>query len=183
MAPRPASSSAAARRSRRPIGSTPSCFDKTGTLTLGRPDGRRCHAGTGSYRPRAARPRRLAREGQRAPARGRDPRPGARGRARLRPGLGLRGRRRRRRRRDGRHRRWAAGGRSSAPVACWPSTASTSSSMQAAAALAEVAGQTVAWVAVDGALAGQIALGDPLKPTAAAAVTGARRQRASRSGS
>jgi Cu+-exporting ATPase len=44
------------------------------------------------------------------------------------------------------------------------------SSMQAAAALAEVAGQTVAWVAVDGALAGQITLGDPLKPTAAAAV-------------
>ena len=42
--------------------------------------------------------------------------------------------------------------------------------MQAAAALAEVAGQTVAWVAVDGALAGQITLGDPLKPTAAAAV-------------
>jgi Cu+-exporting ATPase len=39
-----------------------------------------------------------------------------------------------------------------------------------AAQTAEAAGQTVAYVAVDGQLAGLIALGDPVKPTAAAAV-------------
>ena len=37
MAPRPASSSAAARRSRSPIGVDTVVLDKTGTLTLGRP--------------------------------------------------------------------------------------------------------------------------------------------------
>jgi Cu+-exporting ATPase len=39
-----------------------------------------------------------------------------------------------------------------------------------AAQTAEAAGQTLAYVAVDGQLAGLIALGDPVKPTAAAAV-------------
>jgi Cu+-exporting ATPase len=43
-------------------------------------------------------------------------------------------------------------------------------SLDGAAAAAEAAGQTVAFVAVDGAAAGLIALGDPVKPTSAAAV-------------
>ena len=43
--------------------------------------------------------------------------------------------------------------------------------MELAARGAQDAGQTVAWVAVDGRVAGLIALGDPVKPTAAAAVT------------
>ena len=42
--------------------------------------------------------------------------------------------------------------------------------LEPAARTAEEAGQTVAWVAVDGRVAGLIALGDPVKPTAAAAV-------------
>ncbi len=42
--------------------------------------------------------------------------------------------------------------------------------IEPAARTAEAAGQTVAWVAVDGRVAGLIALGDPVKPTAAAAV-------------
>ncbi len=42
--------------------------------------------------------------------------------------------------------------------------------LEPAARTAEEAGQTVAWVAVDGHVAGLIALGDPVKPTAAAAV-------------
>ena len=42
--------------------------------------------------------------------------------------------------------------------------------LEPAARTAEDAGQTVAWVAVDGRVAGLIALGDPVKPTAAAAV-------------
>ena len=43
-------------------------------------------------------------------------------------------------------------------------------SLDGAATAAEAAGQTVAFVAVDGAAAGLIALGDPVKPTSAAAV-------------
>ena len=39
-----------------------------------------------------------------------------------------------------------------------------------AAAVAEVAGRTVAYVAIDGAAAGLVSLGDPIKPTAADAV-------------
>jgi Cu+-exporting ATPase len=42
--------------------------------------------------------------------------------------------------------------------------------LDGAAAVAEAAGQTVAFVAVDGEPAGLIALGDPVKPTAATAV-------------
>jgi Cu+-exporting ATPase len=42
--------------------------------------------------------------------------------------------------------------------------------VQEAAATAEGAGQTVAWVAIDGIVAGLISLGDPVKPTSAAAV-------------
>jgi Cu+-exporting ATPase len=42
--------------------------------------------------------------------------------------------------------------------------------LASAATTAETAGQTVAYVAVDGQLAGLISLGDPVKPTAAAAV-------------
>jgi len=42
--------------------------------------------------------------------------------------------------------------------------------LELAATAAGSAGQTVAYVAIDGRLAGQIALGDPVKPTSAAAV-------------
>ena len=42
--------------------------------------------------------------------------------------------------------------------------------LEAAAADAEAAARTVAYVAIDGAVAGLIALADPVKPTAAAAV-------------
>ena len=52
-------------------------LDKTGTLTVGRPSVGGIVTAPGVDARRAARPGRLGREGERAPARGRDPRPGA----------------------------------------------------------------------------------------------------------
>ena len=108
---RPASSSAAARRSRPPTACGAVVMDKTGTLTVGRPTVIDVTPGARPHGPRGARSRGLAREGQRAPARRRDPRPGPRGRAWVRGRVRVRGHRRGRRRGD-RHRR--------ARVACRP---------------------------------------------------------------
>ena len=134
-------------------------------------DGRQRHAGAGTVRRGRARPRRLARAGQRAPARRRDPRPGARGRARVRV------------RRPGSPpspaavstvpSRWPTARptpSSSAVGGCSSSAVSTCRCSIETAAVAEAAGQTLVFVAVDGAALGLIALGDPVKPTAAVAV-------------
>ena len=64
-------------------------LDKTGTLTAGRPSVGAIVTAPGVDHGRAARPRRLGRAGERAPARGGDPRPGTRGRARLPAGRWL----------------------------------------------------------------------------------------------
>ena len=94
-------------------------LDKTGTLTAGRPSVGEIVTAAGRDRERGARHRRLGREGERAPGRGGDPRPGPRGRARLPAGRRVPGDRRPRRRGD--RRRDAGPGRDSpAPSRPWP---------------------------------------------------------------
>ena len=75
-------------------------LDKTGTLTAGRPSVGGIVDGAGRHDRRAARHGRIGREGERAPGRGGDPRPGTRGRARLPAGRWLPSHRRPRRRGD-----------------------------------------------------------------------------------